>query len=575
VPVNEPITYRLRPSAGGASADAADPITTEVIRRALNAAAEQMKITLRRTAFSPVIYEMFDFACALYDDEIRLLAQAETLPGWLGTMNFVIEGAVNGIGGVDKLEPGDILFSTYGYDIGAHSQDAAVVMPIFLGQDLIGYAATKAHQLDIGAKDFYSTDTTDNFQEGMIFPGVRLYKRGVLQGDMYRTILANSRLPNALAGDLSAEVSSATVGSQELQRIVEKHGKVVFKQSVERMFDYGEAVARRFFERIPDGVYVAQGALDSNGVTDDMVPFEVSVEVSGSDILVDFSSAPPQQAGPMNTPRPMAVSCARYTMMALVGGGGRELVNEGHLRPIAVRTRPGTMFHPLPPAPIFLYSWPARNACDNIHRALSEAMPKAVPAGSGGCLCGVIWWGTDEDGRFWAGGTDHFAGQGASANRDGGPPLMHISGSGIRNTPAEVIETRHPLSVRKFELASDSGGVGRWRGGVGVDVHYEILNETYCTGIMERSKTPPWGLFGGGSARPNVMRVRFADGSTKEYPKVTALRLPKGSIVEIETGGGGGYGEPLERLPDDVHADVIDGYLTEEAARASYPQAFD
>lgn len=571
----EPVTYRVRPAGDPSIGGAADPITTEVIRRALNAAAERMKITLRRTAFSPIIYELYDFACALYDADVRLLAQAETMPGWTGSMNFVIEGCLRTIGGPGKLQPGDILFSTFGYDIGAHAQDAAVVMPIFLNEELVGYAAVKAHQLDIGAKDFFSTDTTDNFQEGAIFPGVWLYKAGVIQEDMHRTILANSRMPSALAGDLSAEVSCAGVGASELQRIVGKHGKDVFAACVERMFDHGEAVARRFFETIPDGVYLAQGAMDSNGVTDDLVPVEVSVEVDGSDILVDFSASPPEQAGPINTPLPMTVSCARYTMISLVGGGANECINEGHLRPIAVRTRPGTMFHPLPPAPIYLYGWPARIACDNIHRALSEAMPTAVPAGSGGCLCAFLWWGTTDDGKVWAGGNDHFVGQGASAGGDGGPaPLMHIAVSKIRNTPAEVVEARHPLLLRKFELAQDSAGAGNWRGGLGVDVHYEIMRETYCTAVLERSKTPPWGLFGGEPARANLMQVHFPDGSVKDYSKVTRLRLPERTVVEVHTGGGGGYGEPHLRSPHLVRDDIENGYISESAARTHYPQAF-
>jgi N-methylhydantoinase B len=449
------------------------------------------------------------------------------------------------------------------------------MLPIFAGEDLIGYAAVKAHQLDVGAKEIYCTDTTDNFQEGTIFPGVRIYRAGVLQEDMYRTILANSRLPAALAGDLNAEIACATTGADELRRIVRRYGRAVFLDCVERMFDHGEALTRQLFETIPDGQYVANAALDSNGVTDDLVPFEVTLHVAGSDILVDFSASPPQQSGPINTPLPMTVSCARYTMMALVGAGAREFVNEGHLRPIAVQTRPGTMFHPLPPAPIFLFGWPARIAADHILRALAEVMPSAVPAGSGGCLCPISWWGTDDNGRFWAGATDHFVGQGAADGREGGAPLMHISVSGVRNTAAEVIEARHPLVVRTFEIAQDSGGAGRWPGGPGLDVRYEVMKEAYCTAIMERSKTPPWGLFGGTGARPNRMRVHFPDGTMGQYSKVTGLRLPKGSIVEVATGGGGGYGAPVDRSPVEVQHDVAQGYISSQAAREQYPHAFE
>jgi N-methylhydantoinase B len=552
----------------------ADSVTTEVIRLGLNAAAEQMKLALCRTAFSPVIYEMIDFCCALYDERVRLLAQAQAMPSWLGTMNFCIESTVAAVGGSEVLEPGDVLFSTYGYDLGSHPQDAAVIIPIFFAGELSGYAAVKAHQMDIAAKNVYCTDTTDNFQEGAIFPGVKLFRRGVRDEDMYRTIIANSRLPTALGGDISAEIAAGEMGARGLTRLLEKYGRELFEAAVEQMFDHGEQVVRSFLERIPDGRYVATAALDSNGVTDDPVPFEVVVEIDGSDVLVDFSEAPPQQAGPMNTPLPTTVSCARYTMMFLVGAGARELVTEGHLRPISVRTRPGSMFHPLPPAPIFLYGWPARIACDAMHRALAPAMPAAVPAGSGGCLCGMLWWGRGEDGSFWGGGADHGVGQGAAIDRDGSTPLMHITGSGIRYSPAEVLEARFPVTIWRFELAQDSCGAGRFQGGLGLDVDYEFNVDAFSTAIMERSKTPPWGLSGGASARANLMRVRYPTGSTADFCKVTALQLPKGTVVQLRTGGGGGHGDPAERDPAAVAADLREGYISEEYARREYRHAF-
>jgi N-methylhydantoinase B len=278
------------------------------------------------------------------------------------------------------------------------------------------------------------------------------------------------------------------------------------------------------------------------------------------------------QAGPINCPVPTVVSASRIAIMSFAGGN--QSANEGHFRPIEVRTRPGTMFHPAPPAPIFMYGWPALQAIDVIHRALADALPTAVPAGNGGDLCGIIWWGTDDHGSFWGDGTDHYVGQGASHDGDGGAPLMHISCSGIRNTPIEVFEARRPLLVEKFEYAPDSGGAGRFRGGLGVDVHYRSLRDTFITLPWERTKTPPWGLHGGLEARPNRFRVRYPDGSTAEHHKVTGLHTPAGSVFELEMGGGGGLGPPSERDPEAVRADVREGYVTEERARRDYPHAF-
>jgi N-methylhydantoinase B len=569
------VTYRSPTIPRSIGTAEADPVTTEVLRHQLNAVAAEMQAVLRRAAFSPIIYEMIDFCCAIYDRNVRLLAQGMSLPSWLGTIGFCIESVVAAVGGRHTLEEGDVLFSTYGYDIGSHPQDAAVVLPIFFDGELVAYAAVKAHQMDIGAAAFYCTDTTDIFQEGTIFPGVRLYKRGERDEDLWRTLLANSRLPVALAGDVSASIASAQAGARGVTRILEKFGREDFSACVDRMMDHGEAVARQFFETIPDGTYVARGAMDSNGITDDLVPFEVTVEVNGSDIVVDFSNAPEQQEGPINAPHPTTVSCSRYTMMFLMGARAREFVNEGHFRPITVRTRPGTMYHPVAPAPIFMYSWPTRVACDAIHRAMAHAMPDNVAGGSGNDPCGVVCWGNLDSGELWATGFDHSVGQGATSDGDGPSPLMVITNSGIRTSPCEAIEARFPLRLRRFELAPDSAGDGRYRGGLGLDIQYESLGDSYWTVPFERTKTPPWGLFGGGEGRPNAFRVHYPDGTTREFGKVTRLLVPRGSLVEVATGGGGGYGPPGEREGAAVHEDVREGYVSDAAARASYPHAFE
>src|SRR5579875_1332529 len=234
----------------------ADPITTEVIRHGLNSAANQMKRALIRTAFSPIIYEVLDFAVAIYDRKVRLLAQAPSLPVFMGTMNFCVEGAVAAVGGEAALEPGDIILYNVPYGTGSHPQDCAVVMPVFLGPELIAYTTIKGHWLDIGGKEPYSTDTVDVFQEGTIFPGVKLYRRGELVPDIYRFVLANSRVPKMVAGDVNAEVVGVRTGAAAVLRLVERYGLETFHASVERMYEHGEAVVRSYFEKIPDGRYV-------------------------------------------------------------------------------------------------------------------------------------------------------------------------------------------------------------------------------------------------------------------------------------------------------------------------------
>jgi N-methylhydantoinase B len=553
----------------------ADPITTEIVRQGLNAAADQMKRALVRTSFSPVIYEVLDFAAALYDKDISLLAQAPTLPTFLGTMSFCVEAAVDAVGGPEALEPGDVILYNVPYGTGSHPQDAATVMPIFLDdEELIGYAAIKAHWLDIGGKDPYSTDTVDVFQEGTIFPGVKLYSRGRLVSDIFRMATANSRVPKMVAGDINALVVGVRTGGAALTRVVERYGLETFRECVARMYDHGEAVVRDWFSQLPDGRYVGRGEMDSDGISDDVVPFEVVVEVAGDTVRLDYTGAPPEQTGPINCPVPSTVSASRIAITMLAGGG--EAPNEGHFRAIEVVTRPGTLFHPEPPAPCFLYGWAGDQAIEAIYQAVAQAMPGAVPASSGGDICALVWWGNREaTGEPWTDGSPHPIGQGAHARGDGGSSLMHISEAATRFTSTEVWEAKTPWLLERVELAPDSGGAGRFRGGLGVDFTFLTLEDMWLTSALERTKNEPWGLEGGLAGRANAFELELPDGTTTSYSKATRLQVPKGSRAHLHTGGGGGYGPPAERDPSAVQRDIREGYVTEEQARRDYPHAFE
>jgi N-methylhydantoinase B len=567
------VVYRAGRGSASGAVDV-DPVTTEIVRHGLNSAAEQMKRTLIRTAFSPVIYEVLDFAVAIYDRQVRMLAQAPSLPFFMGTMNFCVEAAVEAVGGEDALEPGDIVLYNWPYGTGSHPQDAAVVMPVFLhDEELIGYTTIKGHWLDIGGKEPYSTDTVDVFQEGTIFPGVKLYSRGELVDDIYRMALANSRVPKMVAGDINAEVVGVRTGAAALLRVVERYGIERFSESVERMFDHGEAVVRAYFEQLPDGRYVGEGTMDNDGLDDEPVRWRVALEIDGSTVRVDFSDAPDARPGPINCPIASTVSASRIAITMLAGGG--ESPNEGHFRPIEIVTRPGSMFNPSPPSPCFLYGWPGGQSMEVIYDAISRVLPDVVPACSGGDICSLVWWGTREaTGEPWADGSPHPVGQGASVRGDGASSLMEHGEAATRFSPTEVWESKNPWLLEKVELAPDSCGPGRHRGGLGVDMFFHMLEDSYVTSATERTKTRPWGIAGGGEARPNGVVLRLADGTRTSFGKATRLLVPKGATLELYTGGGGGYRPPSERVPENVHADVADGYVGEEHARLHYPHAF-
>jgi N-methylhydantoinase B len=518
---------------------------------------------------------VLDFAVAIYDRDIRLLAQAPSLPFFMGTMNFCVQATLDAVGGEEGLEPGDIVLYNYPYGTGSHPQDAAVVMPVYLrDEELIGYTTIKGHWLDIGGKEPYSTDTVDVFQEGTIFPGVKLYRRGVLVEDIYRMAIANSRVPKMVAGDINAEVVGVRTGAAAFLRVVERYGLETFRDSVERMFDHGEAVVRSYFEKIPDGVYVGHGKMDDNGITSDEVPFDVVLEVDGSTVRLDYSRAPDAHPGPINCPIASTVSASRIAITMLAGGG--ESPNEGHFRPLEVIARPGSMFHPNPPSPCFLYGWPAMQAMEVVYQAVAEALPEAVPACSGADIAALVWWGVrEETGEPWADGAPHPVGQGASVHGDGANSLLHHAEAATRFSPTEVWESKNPWLLEKVELAPDSCGPGRYRGGVGVDLFFQAREDMYVTSAVERTKGVPWGLEGGQPARPNRAALRMPDGSRTFFGKATRLRVPKGSTLELYDGGGGGFGPPSERDPEGVRADIREGYVTEEFSRRHYPHAFE
>jgi N-methylhydantoinase B len=550
-----------------------DPVLTQLIKNGLEAAAEQMGVALRRTAFSPMIYDTRDYAGALYDRDVRLLAQMRCLPTFVGTLNFIVEAAIEKLGGADAMRPGDVIVSSYGYDTGSHSLDVGIVVPVFLDDELVGYVVNKAHNLDLGAKAMFTTDSTDIWQEGAIYPSVRLYKGGELDEDLWRTMLANSRLPDALSGDISAQIGACQVGLQAFQRVLRRYGTETVWAAADAIFDHSEEVMRRMVREIPDGTYTAAGAADNDGISDDLVPYEISIEVDGDEMVVDLSGAPDQTAGPINAPLPTTVACVRCAVMAIAGIG--DGANEGHFRPVEIRTRPGSIFHALPPAPVFMFAWPLISAIDHIHRSLADVLPQRIPAQTGCDVGAFLTWGQREDGSFWGDGTNHAGGQGAALTYgDGGPPMMHISCSGTRNNCIEVWEARTPFLTERVDFAQDSGGAGRFRGGPGLDIHYRALRDLYVTVPWERVKSAPFGLHGGGDARKNRVEIEFPDGTSRTFTKASAVFVPAGSLVKLETGGGGGVGPAAERSAEQVRGDVQDGYISEEAARLEYPHAF-
>ena len=329
---------------------AVDPVTASIIRHGLDAAADQMLVTLKRTAFSPIIYDVLDGGGALYDRHFRMLSQIQTLPMFTGSLGLCVQSAFEHYATREGLQDGDVIVVNDPYLTGTHQWDVAVIVPGFLDGELVAYAAIKAHQLDVAALAPFVSNSTDLFQEGTIYPGVKLFKAGRRDEDLYRTILANTRLPESAAGDLSAQAGACRAGLRALLELIGRYGLDQFEAAVEVILDASEAKMREALAELPPGRYTSTMVHEHNGLEQVMLPFEVAVEIEDGSITIDVTDAPPAQPGPVNSPRVGVISAMRCAMMALAIDDGRA--NEGYFRPLRLRTRAGSMFDPQRPAPL-------------------------------------------------------------------------------------------------------------------------------------------------------------------------------------------------------------------------------
>lgn len=545
-----------------------DPITVEVIRYELVSAAEEIKKVFKRTTTLAVLYEINDFGISLYDDRLRLMADIPGLPLFSGTLDYCVQACLRQVG-PEGLDPGDTVITNYPFDTGSQTIDVAIVAPIIHRGETLGYAALKGHMGDNAAIDPYPTYTEDIFQEGVIFPGLKLYRRGHLDEAVLRLIRFNSRIPYATAANFLAGVSALRAGIARVVGVVEKYGAQTFRRAVDAIIKHGERVARQAIEKIPDGTWVAVDYLDNNGIDQEPVKIEARVTVQGSDIIIDLSGSALQQRGPVNLPYPGTVAAVRYAVKALT----TPLLpsNAGHFAPLQVMAPEGSLFRPKPPAATFLYAWAGFRLVELIPRALAEAIPDKVPACSGGDICGVLLAYYDyETGRGEQAGGPEGHGTGAKHNADGENGLMHDGESGCCNAPVEVMENRAPVLIERYELRQDSGGPGFFRGGLGLRKDHRTLTPVSMISIAEKTAASvPWGLAGGKPGKNNRV-VLFPGTPQEKVVGKSRAHLEPGAVVSQQTGGGGGYGDPLDRPVRQVLADVREEYVSLESARDDY-----
>lgn len=545
-----------------------DSITTEVIRHSMLSAAQEMARNLCRTAYNTIVYEIHDYGIGLHDPDGNTIAEAPGIAIFSGANDFGIQKAIEEVG-IDTMFPGDVFMLNYPYWSAAHTLDVLVFAPIFAEDTRIGFASCRCHLLDLKQRDpGYVVDSTDMSEEGIFFPAVKIYERGVMRHDIFNIIRVNSRMPERTIGDLQAEVSAVHAGNQRMMEIARKYGAQTVLGAMAEISDHGERLARAAVSKLPDGSWSAVDFVDSDGVNlDDPVELRVTVTVEGDRMIVDWTATDKAAAGPINMPIGLTMAASRLAFKSLTTPD--TPICAGNFRNLEVRTTPGTLVHAVPPMPTFTL-WTGLLAPEVVTKALAQGLPDLVPACSGGDVCDVMALGVNpRNGAPWLEATNDAVGLGAHAGADGADGLMHVSEPGCRNNPIEVLGNKAPVMIDEYGYRPDTGGPGRHRGGVGIVRAYRFLAPTDAIVINFKTKSPPWGIAGGHDGAKNTVVLHHGTEAEREVG-VSYNHFDAGGTLVNLTGGGGGWGDPLTRDPDAVARDVLQGLVSVEGAARDY-----
>jgi N-methylhydantoinase B len=567
----------MKPATTTANPAAVDPITLEVIHRGLVSITNQIDANIKRTAFSPYIYEYNDFAVGLVGAEGQLIAQCTGgMPPFIAdSVGMAVRDGLK-IYGRERLHHGDVVVCNHAAVQGQHLNNTVMYTPIYAGPDratLIGFFAINVHWIEIGG---IQTRSTDIFMEGLQLRSIKLWSKGEPIEEVYRIIENNTRMPLELMGDIAAQLAGCLLGRDLTMALANRYGIAVFTRAVEIILDQSEASARAFIRDMADGVYTTETWLDNDrSGSDAPVPIRVKVTVAGDELTVDYSEIAGQAKGPINSGyfgggQTIARVAFKYLM------GADEMANEGTFRPIKLVLPPGKLISADPTAPMFMYPTPFPTIIDAIIKALENALPQRVPGGHFGTHSAVRFYGRRANGTFFDTHDSGHGGWGACATHDGAGPFRTMAHGDTRIIPLELQETLMPFRIEEFSLREDSGGAGTYRGGLGFRKKYRMLARCNLGTNLDRTRCPPWGVQGGGEAKPGrFIVIKAATGEEIVADKENDHQLEPGDLVCVETGGGGGYGPPRRRAIELVELDLIRGYVSRASAERDYAVIVD
>ncbi len=553
-----------------------DVFTLEILQECLIAAAEEMFYAFGRTSKSPVIYEVLDYACGITDAHGDLIAQAAGVPGFLGTLDLAVKETVAKYG--KTIHPGNVFATNDPYSNGTHLNDVTLLYPIFFRHTLVAFAVSKGHWTDVGGMRFgsWTSDSTEIFQEGLFLPTIRLYDRRRPVADLIELIRRNVRIPEMTLGNMYAQEASLRVAGRRVEELCAKYGLSAMREAIARILAGGERTTAEALKHLPHGTFEAEDTIDDDGISGHPIPVKARITITPTKFVVDMRGSSPQVAGPINASYPASLCMAKATFKAITSP--HAPANEGNFRALELLTDPGSIFHAMPPAPISTYWETDAYVSDLIMKALAAHIPERVAAGHFLSVCGTILGGCDEErDQTYAVVEPQPGGWGATSVHDGQNGQFCVGDGETLNMSNEVIEARYPVRVEQYALNVEGGvGAGQQRGGFGVVKDYRILSpKASFTASFGRSKYPPWGLRGGQEGTCNRFAIFRQGAPPEQFGKVAAAELRQGDMVRLKTGGGGGYGRPTKRTPEQVLEDVRDELLTVEQARAIYGVVID
>ncbi len=558
-----------------------DPVTSAVIAGALDSIAVEMGHKLARMAYSSIIRESEDFGCVLCDADGRQLCEsAQSTPLQSGPIPGYITG-INRRFAELELEwvEGDVVIHNHAYYGASHQPDVGFVVPVFYEGELVGFSATTAHHLDLGALTPGScgiVDATDAFAEGLQFNAIKIEEQGRKNEFIWQILRDNCRAPQLVVGDMEAQVAACKIGAGRFVELIGRYGLQTVKDASADLMDYSDMMLRREIEKLPDGAYEAEGHLDGFVEHPDEryknLKIKVTLTVAGSELIVDLTGTDDQVDLPINMPLVGTVDIAIWVTIRsiLLDASTHEPVptNSGLFRAITIVAPPGCLANPTFPAPTIARFCGGNIIADTVMRALASVLPEGVSAGVGNLK--VVAYSGLRSGQHWVYMDIQEGSYGGRHGKDGLDAVDTLYAN-TRNNPIEDIESHFPLRVTQYELLEDRGGAGRWRGGLGSVREIEFLDDAGCSLEGDGSVWAPPGLFGGADGTPGAVVLKHEDGSTAELPsKFPYRKVAAGDRLCLTSPCGGGYGDPRERDRDAVASDIADGYVGRESASTHY-----